>query len=117
MRFGEATFHYFLQDGILHQVETRGGGERAYARIRVEDMDDLILRISNRTTLVGDDEGMMSLREAARAMHREYRNLVAMILSGNLEAFMVPGEEPVFRRLRLKTGGFGDRRRSDGRWR
>lgn len=93
-----------VQDGILHQVETRGGGERAYTRIRADAVDDLIRRISNRTTLVANDEGMMSLSEAARAMHREFRNLVAMILSGYLEAFMVPGEEPVFHRLRLKKG-------------
>ncbi|MVA80518.1 hypothetical protein GOZ89_13905 [Agrobacterium vitis] len=100
----EATFHHLLKDGILHQVETRGGGERAYTRIRADAVDDLIRRISNRTTLVADDEDMMSLSEAARAMHREYRNLVAMVLSGSLEAFMVQGEEPVFQRLRLKKG-------------
>ncbi len=100
----EATFHHFLKDAILHQVETRGSGERAYTRIRADSVDDLILRISNRTILVADDEGMMSLSEAARSVHREFRDLVAMILSGNLEAFMVPGEEPVFQRLRLKKG-------------
>ncbi|WP_429941111.1 hypothetical protein ACQY1G_06100 [Agrobacterium vitis] len=62
----------------------------------------MIRRISEIAIEVADDEGMVSLGEAARARHRGFKKLVAMILSGSLEAFMVPGEEAVFQRLRLK---------------
>jgi hypothetical protein len=100
----EDKLNGLVKHGVLAQVETKAGDERPYTRIRKEAVDDLIRRLSDKMTPVCESEGMMSLSDAARAMRRQFRQLVVMILDGRVEAFIVPGGEPVFHRARLKSG-------------
>lgn len=99
----EERFHDLLNAGILEQVEARSGDERPYTRIRKSAVEELTHRLKGRMTEVASDEGRMSLVAAARSWRRPFHTLVAMILEGGLETFIVPGRAPVLQRARVAS--------------
>lgn len=106
----EERLYDVLNAGILEQVEMRSDDERAYTRIRKSAVEELTHRLTAKMTAVASDEGYMSLSKAARSWHRPFHKLIAMILEGSLEAFIVAGRTPILQRARvapdaLKLGG------------
>ncbi len=93
--------HDLLDAGIIEQVETRSDAERAYTRIRRSAVEELVQRLTENTTTVTRDAGHLSLADAARTWRRPFHTLVSMILEGSLERFVLPGNAPVFQRLRV----------------
>lgn len=93
--------HDLLDAGIIEQVETRSDAERAYTRIRRSAVEELVQRLTENTTAVTRDAGHLSLADAARTWRRPFHTLVSMILEGSLERFVLPGNAPVFQRLRV----------------
>lgn len=100
----EARVHDLLKSGALVQVETRAGDERTYTRIRKADVDALIHRLTVSMAAVTSDNGMLSLSAAARSWRCPFYRLVSKILDESLEAFVMPGNEPVLQRARVKPG-------------
>ncbi|TBG89401.1 hypothetical protein ELG67_10010 [Rhizobium leguminosarum] len=90
-----------LDAGIIEQVETRFDDERAYTRIRRSVVDELTHRLTENTTAVTPFAGHLSLSNAARTWRRPFPTLVSMILEGSVESFVLPGDGPVFHRLRV----------------
>ncbi|KQY50028.1 hypothetical protein ASD46_24400 [Rhizobium sp. Root491] len=99
----EERLYDVLNAGILEQVETRSDDERAYTRIRKSAVVELTHRLTVKMTEVASDEGYMSLSKAARSWHRPFHTLVAMILEGSLEAFIVAGRTPILQRARVAS--------------
>ncbi|CUX18208.1 conserved hypothetical protein [Agrobacterium tumefaciens str. CFBP 5621] len=99
----EERLYDVLNAGILEQVETRSDDERAYTRIRKSAVEELTHRLTVKMTEVASDEGYMSLSKAARSWHRPFHTLVAMILEGSLEAFIVAGRTPILQRARVAS--------------
>jgi hypothetical protein len=100
----EERVHDLLGAGILDQVETRSNDERAYTRISRSAVEGLAQRLTERMTAVGSDEGRLTLAAAAQSLGRPLHTLVAMILDGSLEAFIVVGDAPVLQRARVASG-------------
>lgn len=99
----EERMRDLLDAGIVEQVETRTGDERAFARIPKSAFHDLLRQIAERMTMVESDDGLMTLAAAARSWRRPFHNIVARILDGSLEAFCISGDEPILRRVRVKS--------------
>lgn len=99
----EVRVHDLLVAGILEQVETRPDDERTYTRIRKSAVEDLTHQLERKMTAVASDEGHLSLAAAARTWRRPFHTLVAMILEGSLETFIVPGRVPVLQRARVAS--------------
>ncbi len=101
----EARMQDLLDAGIIHQVERRGGGERAYTRIRRSAVSDFEGRLVTRISAVESDVGLRSLASAASTWHRRFHNLVSMILDGTLDAFVIAGSSPLLQRVRVRSDG------------
>ncbi|MCZ7894699.1 TniQ family protein [Agrobacterium salinitolerans] len=101
----EERVHDLLEAGILDQVETRSDDERTYTRIRKSEVEDLMHRLKEKMTAVASEDERMSLAAAARTWRRPFHTLVAMILEGSLETFIVPGRAPVLLRARVASDG------------
>jgi hypothetical protein len=99
----EERVHDLLVARILEQVETRSDDERTYTRIRRSAVEELTRHLKGKMTAVSSDEGYVSLSKAASSWHRPFHTLVAMILDGSLETFIVPGRTPVLQRARVAS--------------
>ncbi|MGO6984293.1 hypothetical protein [Rhizobium leguminosarum] len=97
----EERIHDLLEAGIIEQVEAQSDDERAYTRIRRSAVEELTHRLTENTTTVTRDSSDLSLANAARTWRRPFRTLVSMILEGSLERDVIPGDAPVFSRLRV----------------
>ncbi len=90
-----------LDAGIIENVETRSDDERKYTRIRRSAVEELTHRLTENVTTVTRDAAHLSLADAARTWRRPFHTLVSMILEASLERFVLPGDAPVFHRLRV----------------
>jgi hypothetical protein len=99
----EDQVHDLLGEGVLEQVELRSDDGRPYTRIRKTDMDQLVRRLSETMSPAVSTEDMMSLRVAAGKFSRRVAKLIAMILEGRLQAVVVPGDEPIIWRARVRA--------------
>lgn len=116
----EGRMQDFLEAGILEQVESRAGDERAYTRVRRSAVSDLEGRLVEKSSEVESDVGLLSLPSAARDWRRPYHSLVSMILDGALDSFALAGNAPILDRVRVRPDGrnpaSGPTADIDGQW-
>jgi TniQ len=101
---GDRSMRGLLSDGIVEQVEMRSDDTRAYARIRKAAVDELHRRLTDNMAEVAGDDGLISLQDATQKWQRPFHKVVVSILDGTVEAYILPGKEPVLSRARVKPG-------------
>lgn len=97
----EERLHGLLDAGFLKQVERRPDEDRAYARIRPEDVEALFGSLAATIVSPVQAEGFLTLSNATRRMQRSYFKILSMIMDGSLQAVAVPGDTPNLGRIRL----------------
>ncbi|MEA3536976.1 TniQ family protein [Rhizobium sp. CC-YZS058] len=97
----ERRVHNLVSAGIFEQVETRDGSERSYSRIKPSSVKDVLSRLEDGATPLSSADGYVSLAEATRYWNRRYHEVVATVLEGHVESYIIPGDVPSIVRIRV----------------
>lgn len=94
----EEMVHGLLSAGIMTEVEKRTDGTRAFVRIHKNALETLVQSLGKLTS-ISSAKGLLPLSSAVPVFHRPFHALVKMALAREVEAFLLPGEGPIFDRV------------------